>query len=298
MPWAFWAGVAGALVTSAISVKSILSSASSTAAIGFIFLPFIAIAAAVPSGIWGLAVGYLVACRRGLRQSVRPVLLMAWVVALAAPAMVSWEVYRGFALERAVHALQPMDARALEATFASSSWNRNKYFLGALAQHRAAGAGLLSAIAALPDPELHEAMGSAWNVMGTNRKGYAVMRLVASHPNTEAATLERLAAATGNEYVTHDILRNPNTPTRLLAPHLESTNYLVQWALALNANTPLATLEKLSRSEDRVVRLNLTWNMSTPAAILEQLAKDADESVSRNAKQALERRRDREAKPR
>ena len=297
MPWAFWAGVGGALAAAVISVKGILSSASSTAAIGFIFLPFVAIAAAVPSGIWGLAVGYLVACRRGLRQAVRPVLVMAWVVALAAPAMVSWEVYRGLSLERAVRALQPLDAQALEAALEHSTWNRNKLFLGALAQHHAAGPALLARIAAMPDPELHEAMGSAWDVMGANRKGLAVMRLVAAHPNTEPATLERLAASTSNEYVIHDILRNPKTPAKTMAPHLESTNYLVEWALALNPITPAAVLERLSRSQDRVVRQNLTWNAATPDAMLERLAKDADEYVARSATQVLDRRRAGAAKP-
>ncbi len=201
MPWAFRAGVAGALAAAAISVKGILGSETPAAALGYIVLPFVAIAAAVPSGIWGLALGYLVACRRGLRRAVRPVLVMAWIVALAVPAMVSWEVYRGLSLQRAVHALQPMDARALDAAFAASSWNRNKFFLGALAQHAAAGPGLLAAIAVLPDPELHDAMGSAWDVMGANRKGLAVMRLVAAHPNTEAATLQWLASSTTDEHV-------------------------------------------------------------------------------------------------
>jgi hypothetical protein len=285
-----WAGIGGALAATAIAVKGIMASASSTAAIGFIFVPFVAIAAAVPAAVWGLALGYIAAHLRGMRRSVRAVLVMAWVVALAVPGVIGWQIYEGLGLERAVHALRGQDAARLEAEFAGSPWNRNKYFLGALAQHPAASAGLLERIAALPDPELLEAMGSVWDVMGENRKGLAVMRLVAGNPNTSVATLEKLAGS-GNEYVLHDVLRNPNTPLRALQPHLQSDNYLVEWALALNPNTPAAALERLSRSADRNTRLNLTWNAATPNPVLETLAKDADESIARNAGQALERRR-------
>ncbi|MSQ54342.1 MAG: hypothetical protein EXR31_03130 [Betaproteobacteria bacterium] len=290
LPWAMWAGIAGALATTAISVTGIMSSGSSTAAIGFIFVPFVAIAAAVPSAVWGLALGYIAAHLRGARRPVRAVLVTAWVVALAVPAVIGWQVYEGLGLQRAVRALRGMDAARLEAEFAGSSWNRNKYFLGALAQNPAASAGLLARIAARPDPELLEAMGSMWDVMGENRKGLAVMRLVAGNANTDLTTLEKLAG-TGNEYVLHDVLRNPRTPLRLLQPHLQSTHYLVEWALALNPNTPPVALERLSRSADYNTRLHLTWNPATPSPILEGLAKDANESVARNAGQALERRR-------
>ncbi len=293
LPWAMWAGIAGALAATAISVKAILSSASSTAAIGFIFVPLVAIAAAVPSAVWGLALGYIAAHSRGVRRAVRAVLVMAWVVALAVPAVVCWQVYEGLGLQRAVHAVRGMDAAGLEAAFTASSWKRNKFFLGALAQHPAASDGLLERIAALPDPEFLEAMGSMWDVMGENRKGLAVMRLVAGNPNTGVATLETLAGS-GNEYVLHEVLRNPKTPLRVLQPHLQSTHYLMEWALALNPNTPVVALERLSRSADRYTRLHLTWNPAAPDSILDVLAKDADESVARNAGQALDRRR---AKP-
>lgn len=289
--WAFWTGLAGALAAAALSVKGILASASSTAALGFVFVPFVAIAAALPAGIWGLALGVVVAEIRGKRRSVRAVLIMAWVVSLAVPAVLAWQLRQGLALEREVHALAPLDGPALDARFAASPWNRDKFFLGALAQHNAASASLLERIAALDDPDLYEPMGSLWDVMGENRKGLAVMRLVAAHANASAATLERLATGAQRDKVLHDVLRNPNTPLRLMAPHYESTDYLVEWALALNPNTPQAVLQRLSRSANLHTRINLTYNRSTPVGILERLAKDPDASLARNAGHALERRR-------
>lgn len=192
--YAFVAGVVGALGAVAVSVKGILASGSATAAIAFVFVPFIAIAVAVLAGVWGLALGTVVSHHRGARVALRPVLLMAWVVSVAVPAAVGWEVAAGYALQREVHALARLDAAGLEAAQAGSRFRGNKFFLGALAQHRAASPALLARIAALPDPALREDMGSLWDVMGENRKGVSVLRLVAQHPSTPADVLQRLAA--------------------------------------------------------------------------------------------------------
>lgn len=192
--WAFFAGIAGALAACVVSVKGILSSGGSTAAIGFVFVPFIAIAVSVLAGAWGLALGTVVSHHRGARVALRPVLIMAWVVSIAAPAAVAWEVAAGFALQREVHALASLDAAGLESAQAGSRFRDNKFYLGALAQHPAASASMLARIAALPDPALRESMGSVWDVMGANREGASVLRLVARHPATPPEVLRRFAA--------------------------------------------------------------------------------------------------------
>lgn len=289
--FALIAGIAGALAATAISVKAIFASGSSTAAIGFIFVPLIAAAVAVPAGVWGLALGCVWFALRGERSYFRAVLLAAWVVALAVPAAIGWEVWRGLALERAVAEVSAMNAAELEQAFAQSSWREDRFFLGAIAQNTAAGEALLEQIAQLPDLELYEPMGSIWDVMGANRKGLAVMRLVCHNPNVGAATLERFAAEPHADQVLGDVLRNPKTPLAVLERHADSTNYLLEWGLALNPNTPPAALERLSRSENLYARINLTQNPAVPRDILERLADDPDESLARNARSALERRR-------
>jgi len=133
-------------------------------------------------------------------------------------------------------------------------------------------------------------MGSFWNVTGGNRKGLALMRLIAYNPNVSPATLERLASGPRADKVLHDVLRNPATPMKVLEPHFDSTDYLVEWGLALNPNTPPAVMGRLSKSKDLYTRMNLTYNKSTPPEILQRLAQDPDEILARNARQALERR--------
>ncbi len=155
-------------------------------------------------------------------------MLAALAVAAALPAMVAVEIVHGLRLEAAVRELRDMDVAQLGRAYEDSPFKRDRYFLGVLAR-----------LAALGDADLYEPMGSLWDVMGENRKGLAVMRLVARHPNTDAATLAKLAAEPDAQRVVHELAANPKTPM----------------------------------------------------PVLERLATDADESVARNAKQAIERRR-------
>ncbi len=206
------------------------------------------------------------------------------------PAAIGWEVWRGLALQDAVRATRTMDAPALEAAFVRSPWNRDKFFLGALAQSKAVSPALLDRIAALSDAELYEPMGSLWDVMGENRKGIAVMRLVADHANARGGTLARLADGPHADKLRHELARNPGTPPAVLARWHDSTDYLVEWGLALNPNTPPAVMERLARSQNLYARMNLTYNPATPRSVLERLANDPDELLARNARTALERR--------
>jgi hypothetical protein len=190
--WALWAGIVGALVTAALSTKMILSHGSSTAGLGFIFLPLAAAAAAVPIGLWGAALGHVVLHLRGRADEPRIVFWVALVAAASLPLTVGYEIWNGRSLEHAVAETRRMDGPALERAFDESRFRRDKYFLGALAENPAAGAALLERIASLEDPALFEPMWSLWDVMGENRKGIAVMRLVLANPNTPRETREAL----------------------------------------------------------------------------------------------------------
>lgn len=189
--WALWAGIIGAAATAVLSTRMILSQGSAAAGLGFVYLPLVAVAAAVPVGIWGAALGHVVLHLRGRAAEPKIVFWAALVAALSAPAAVGYEIRRGKALEGAVAETRRMDARELERAFDESPFRRDKYFLGALAEHPAAGAALLERIAGLEDPALAEPMWSLWNVMGENRKGEPVLALAARHPNAPASVKRR-----------------------------------------------------------------------------------------------------------
>jgi len=228
---------------------------------------------------------------RGAVQSPPLVMVAALAVAAALPVMVAVEIARGLRLEAAVREVRDMDVAQLGRAFTDSPFKRDRYFLAALAQNPAAGAAVLERVAGLRDPELYEPMGSLWDVMGQNRKGIAVMRLVARHPNTDAATLAKLAAEPNAQVAVHELAANPKTPMPVLERWFNSTDYLVEWGLALNPKTPQRVLQRLAASDNVHTRANLTTNKATPRESLDRLAQDADQNVARSAKQAIEQRR-------
>jgi hypothetical protein len=287
--WGIATGFIGALAGAAVGVKGVFSSGSSTAAIGLLFVPVDAAIAAAVAALWGAALAHAVLRLRGA-QSGQPALLAAAIaVAVALPAWLGYETWRGLALERAVREVGAMDAHRLDEAFERSAFNRDAIFLGAIAQSPAAGAMLLDRIAGLPDPALFEPMGSFWNVMGENRKGIAVMRLVARHRNASGATLGKLAAHPHAEKLLYEILSNPNTRPAVLERYYDSTNYIVEWGLALNPRIPRYVMERLSKSANLFTRINLTYNRSTPADILQRLANDPDTTLASSAHVALKR---------
>jgi hypothetical protein len=288
--WALWTGTLGAFAATALSVKGIFASASSTAAIGFIFVPLVAVAAAVPAGVWGMALGHVVLAATGRTQTMRPLFIVALAAAFSFPCVLGYELWHGLALQRTVHEVLAMDAPALEQAFDGSPWRSDKFVLGAMAQNPAANPELLSRLADLDAPELYEPLGSLWDVKGNNRKGISVMRLVAHHPNTTPATLAKLEAGAHSKELLYEILSNPRTPPEVLAKHAMDTYYLAEWGLALNPNTPRPVMDRLSHSQNIYARMNLTYNAATPRDILERLARDPDPILSRNASQALGRR--------
>jgi hypothetical protein len=92
-PWGMWAGIAGGLAAAVMSAKGILVSAGSGAAYSFILVPFIAIAAMLPSAVWGLAVGCVWLSLHGDQRYAPGMLAAAWVLALAGPAVIAWELW-------------------------------------------------------------------------------------------------------------------------------------------------------------------------------------------------------------
>jgi hypothetical protein len=93
---ALWAGLAGGFGTGGYALKGILAASGPDAVASYVLLPFVFISAAVFFGIWGLALGTVIAHVRGTRPAMRPVLIMAWVVSIAVPAAIAWELVGGF----------------------------------------------------------------------------------------------------------------------------------------------------------------------------------------------------------
>lgn len=309
------AGLMGYFLAAGVMAASIFRSTSSTAAIGCLFVPLVALVPAVPFFVLGFCAGFFAQARGATERRRR---IAAWVsLGIAVVVVLTGAVYLvdNLLTVYQVRECLQMDGGELEAFFRDGARNRNKFVLGAIAQNPAAGADLLDAISALDDPELHEGMGSVFPLLGENRSGLAVMRLVARHANVGTRTLERLAESP-DDYVLGDVVMNPKTPVEILREAHRNGGYLVEWGLAANPETPGEILSEIAASDNEYTRSSVAKNPGTPIggltklardpvwhvrrsvvyhpgvpdALLEELARDADERV-RAAAQGVRSRR-------
>jgi len=95
--WALWSGISAALTMFVAASVMILADPGSTAAFGFIFVPLIAVAAAVPVAVWGAALGHVVLHLQGRAPEPKIVFWSALVAATALPAVLAYELWSRFA---------------------------------------------------------------------------------------------------------------------------------------------------------------------------------------------------------
>ena len=241
---------------------------------------------------------------------------MAITAAILAALLGAWaaKVYwDGNNISQEVRRIETMQSVELEAVLNQRDLARNKFILGAIAQNPNAPPAALHRIATMDRPELYERMGSSFDVMGKNRKGLAVMRLVAGNPNTSAEDLEHLATST-NEYVLGDVAASPKLSAATLEKLANRGGYLIDWGLATNSKSPGRILSNLAEKQNEYtrsyvamnqstraeiltmlsndpvwhVRSRVAQNPSTPQTVIEKLASDQDERVRSSAKLRLE----------
>ena len=155
-------------------------------------------------------------------------------------------------------------------------------------------------------------MGSLFPLLGENRRGLAVMRLVARHPNVAPSTLVHLSHSPDG-YVLGEVGGNHKTPTEVLERLHARGDYRIEWGLARNPSSPaeilhglasaeneytrgsvarnpgtrVADLEALARDPVWHVRRSVAMNAVVPDALLERLARDSDDRVKRVAAERL-----------
>jgi hypothetical protein len=183
--------------------------------------------------------------------------------------------------EDAIVAAMRLPADEVRHALQTSPWRDEPLFLAGVAQNPAATSEILDAIARRPDPNLHEKLYGSDRVLGKNRKGLAVMRLVALHPNVTEATLVHLAESR-NDYVLNTVLANPKTPEPVLRRYAGRGNYLYDWGIASNARTPPDLLVPLASSANEYTRAMIARNPRTPPDVLARLAGDRTWHVRRD----------------
>jgi hypothetical protein len=265
-------GVVGALATSILIAVSITRSTSSTAAIGFIFIPIYSAISFAGFFVWGYSIGTIGIWRESAARRFDSKIALAFLVAVGISVLLVGGLARGFVLTSITSQIrQATTERELLEIFEGSHFKRNRFVLGGIAQNPAASAELLDDIARLDDPNLHEKMGSLFPLLGDNAKGLAVMRLVLRHSNASPDTVEYLANSSQVDYVLGDAAGNPKASVETLRSLEKRQNYLIDWGLARNPSTPddvfLKLLEREKTFTQRSTLKTLLRNPSISAEV-------------------------------
>jgi hypothetical protein len=285
------AAAIGFISFTVLAISSIRQSTSSTAAIGYLFIPITSLIGAVPFFIFGYSVKYLKNWYFSNARKFDYKVALAFAASIflfLASAKITLE---GIYLTGLVREIKSMNEAELEKTIEKPFFGKNKFVLGAIAQNKCASGELLQRIGSIDKKELHERMGSVFDVMGENRRGLAVMRLVAQHPNVLPTTLEQLSNSS-DDYVLLNVAANKKTSVATLRRLSQRKTDLIDWGLAGNPLTPSDVLSKLSSSANEYTRAGVAQNPSTPLKDLEKLAVDkvwnVRRGVAENAKVSLE----------
>ena len=265
-------GIIGALATSILMVLSITRSTSSTAAIGFIFIPVYFAMFFAAFFVWGYSIGTIRMWRESTARRIDLKIGLAFLVAVGISVLLVGGLARGLLLTSITAKIQQVNTeRELSEILENSLFKRNRFVLGGIAQNPAASAELLGSIARLDDPNLHEKMGSLFPLLGDNGKGLAVMRLVLRHRNVSPNTVEYLASSSQVDYVLGDVAGNPKAWIETLRSLEKRQNYLIDWGLARNPRTPddvfLKLLEREKYFTQRTTLKTLLRNPSISAEV-------------------------------
>ncbi|WP_163339946.1 hypothetical protein [Desulfopila sp. IMCC35008] len=253
-------------------LPAISYSNSSTAAIGYIFLPLASAFVCLPWLVVGGTFGYGIKARATRSRKHLIIAVVGGVLSLCYIGYASSGYMTNSRLTDTVKAIEQMNAAQLDSFVTSSDLRDNKFALGVVCLNQQASAETLAKIAAKRDPELYTKMWSSPEIMGGNRRGYAVMRLVVFHPNVTEEILTELAKKT-EPYLLGDIAGNGKTPQVTLERIYQEIDnsgtsaYLIEWGLSHNVNAPTHILVALANSRNEYTLRNLENNTATPLNI-------------------------------
>jgi hypothetical protein len=219
----------------AAGVLSISQSKSSTAAVGYVFLPFYAAIMAGLAFLAGWCVGYFLVWYRSPAKTGRRSAIAAALFPLILVALLGWR-FTTFNHRRDALAAIRLAARNANTTsqdLENLAGSTNEYVLGAVAGNPKLSKATLRKLA--------------------NHGGYLVEEGLAHNPSTPQDILSRLAGS-ADEYTRGNVAANPNAPAEVLAALSKDVKAHVRWSVAQNPSTPQKIVDVLRGDTDETVR--------------------------------------------
>ncbi len=258
---------------------------SSTAAIGYIFIPFAAFVIAIKVGFYGLALSYAFYVVKQKYSKINFFFIVSLFILLYGCWWVARQSIQIIQVRAAIKSVQTThSAEEIAKIFNESQKildDNRQYILEAIALNPATSAQTLRDIADLNIASLHQRTYSLFFYQPENRKGFAVMRLVAKHPHTDEATLQILSNSPSS-YVVEEVAQNPRVATSLLRTLWQEHGNNIALAISRNPHTPPEILVTLANEPElepkgnemmqEWLKANIAKNPNTPPEILEKLS--------------------------
>jgi hypothetical protein len=219
----------------AAGVLSISQSKSSTAAVGYIFLPFYAAIVFLLAFLAGWCAGYFLVWHRSPAKARRISAIAAVIAPVILLLLGSW-VFATLSHRRdrlAAMRLTAGDANTAPEALERLATSTNEYVLSDVAGN----------------PRLSEATLRKL----ANHGGYMVEWGLAHNHSAPRDILSRLASSP-NEYTRGYVAANPNAPAEVLAALSKDVVRQVRVSVAQNPSTPRSTIEGLLGDADETVR--------------------------------------------
>ena len=279
-------GFVGAFIWGIWSVTQSLAS-SSTAALGYLVVPVLSLIIAIPFFVLGYCLYYIVEVFKSSGKKRLLSFTLALSVSLALLIPFSFWVDSGLTLSRVVDEIDNLKAEEIEIFLEKSDYGENQYVLEAVVSRSDIDADLLHKIATINSPELHERPHGFffpfWERSKKKREwlkrtDFAVMRVIAWHPNVDVRTLLVLANSP-DDYVLGAVASNDKTPPDVLARLLKKGGQTIYGGLASNPNSPPDVLHELSLMGDEYTRAAVARNDNASEDVIRKLAQDKEEHV-------------------
>ncbi len=241
-------GIVTAVIYMSLRIMLIKNSTTSTAAIGYVFLPIEILVIFILSGFLGFLVGIIirVILDRSYLRSYFSIFTFFLAVIIALPT-ISYFGWIGIKLSFThiqVNNIRNMGTEELDKAFidlqAGSYPNYDIYVLAAIALNPKASSQVLDKIARFNHPKLNDRLFSLTGLIKENQKGLAAIRLVAKNPNVSIETLQYMMNSNNNDLLC-DIAQNELLSAEDLRKFFiktQNNKKSIDWAFANNHNAP------------------------------------------------------------
>ncbi|MBI2792664.1 MAG: hypothetical protein HYX61_11965 [Gammaproteobacteria bacterium] len=271
-----------------IGIIAILRNSSLTASAHFVSLPYAAMVAALKTWLFALTVAYVFYVLISKNPKCNLIVILCLAFILKSVWFFSHQVIDFIQTKTAVYKINLLqNDKEIKNAFSSYQQypeQEQKFILEAIALNPFTSEQTLAEIANLDEKTLHEKTGSIFFFQPSNSSNFAVMHLIARHPQVLPSTLEKLANSP-SMLVVGEVAENPKTPQATLNMLWEKYGEKIAYNISLNSKVSPQILvflahEKYPENDPagatalEQIKANVARNPNTPGVILEELSRE------------------------